>query len=333
MRSVPSRKIGTLLVACLTLGAGAVEMGAGWRIVLPAKEDSGVYGNIRTAAREMSDAFKEGAGWKIPVVEAAAAPVERAIFLGRAAAEKAGLSCEGLVDFDNVIAEKGGNVYIFGKDRPGRTNERNLDSRRCVLPTVKGVTRFMESHMSVRFLAPGKLGADVAKFDRVSLPDGTLSREKVAYNYSSGRKDTMLYDYANNIFGLGAYHTYGGATYDAACPPDRYFKDHPEYFGLINGVRTATPLACVPLCPSNPAVEELVVAELLKRYDEGADVVELGQQDGWRACQCENCAKFFEKEAGRDDWCEKLWCFHRKIAERIAKLRPGKHPAATARLS
>ena len=317
-------RILSVAVVGFALGARAVEVGVGWKIVLPEKEDSGVYSAIRTAAHEMSDAFKDGAGWNIPVVESAQAPDKEAIVLGRRAAEKAGLSCGNLVDFDNVIAERDGNVYIFGKDRPGRVNEKNLDNRRCVLPTAKGIARFMETYMDVRFLAPGKLGADVAKFDCVSVPDGTMSREKVVINYSAGRKDTMLYDYANNIVGLAAYHTYGGATYDAACPPEKYFKDHPEYFGLINGVRTVTPRACVPLCPSNPAVEELVVAELLKRYDEGADVVELGQQDGWRACQCENCAKFFEKEAGKDDWCEKLWCFHRKIAERIERLRPGK---------
>ncbi|MBQ6330866.1 MAG: DUF4838 domain-containing protein [Kiritimatiellae bacterium] len=301
----------------------AAAVNAGWKIVLPEKEDSGVYAAIRAAAMDLSGAFKEGAGWDVQIVESTAAPVRGAVFLGRNAAEKAGLSCEGLVGFDNVIAEKGGNVYIFGRDRPGR-NRRNLDSHHCVLPTVKGVTRFMETYMNVRFLAPGGLGRDVARFDRVSVPDGASSRERVVFDYSAGRKDTMMYDCANNIVGLGSYHTYGGATYDPACPPEKYFRDHPEYFGLIHGVRTVTPRACVPLCPSNPAVEDLIVQELLRRYDEGADVVELGQQDGWRACECENCAAFFEKEAGRDDWCEKLWCFHRKIAERIEKLRPGK---------
>ena len=106
-------RILSVAVVGFALGALAVEVGVGWKIVLPEKEDSGVYSAIRTAAHEMSDAFKDGAGWNIPVVESAQAPDKEAIVLGRRAAEKAGLSCGNLVDFDNVIAERDGNVYIF----------------------------------------------------------------------------------------------------------------------------------------------------------------------------------------------------------------------------
>ncbi|NCA14580.1 MAG: DUF4838 domain-containing protein, partial [Proteobacteria bacterium] len=55
--------------------------------------------------------------------------------------------------------------------------------------------------------------------------------------------------------------------------------------------------------------------------DEGFQSVDLGQPDGFRACQCEACAKLFDTGG---DWSEKLWLLHRKLAERVLAARPGK---------
>ncbi|MBR3924285.1 MAG: DUF4838 domain-containing protein, partial [Kiritimatiellae bacterium] len=245
-----------------------------------------------------------------------------AIFLGAGPAEKAGLMPPDLKGFENMIVEKGRNIYIFGRDAQRIKNEKKADWRRCVLPTVKGVSRFMEKFMNVRFLAPGAVGTDIPRIDKVEVPDGYSDRIAPPIDYAPAPYYTMMYGYAANAFGSGMYHSYGGHTYSKACPQEKYFKDHPEYFGLVNGRRTPVPLKNSTLCISNPAIEELLIKELLAKFDSGAETVQLAQQDGNQWCQCEECKKFGGPKA--DTVGEKIWILHRRVAERIAKLRPGK---------
>ncbi|MBR4165106.1 MAG: DUF4838 domain-containing protein, partial [Lachnospiraceae bacterium] len=44
-----------------------------------------------------------------------------------------------------------------------------------------------------------------------------------------------------------------------------------------------------------------------------------GQSDGFKPCECDNCKAWY----GTSDWGEKLWCFHRDLAAKLHKDRPG----------
>ena len=65
------------------------------------------------------------------------------------------------------------------------------------------------------------------------------------------------------------------------------------------------------------------------------DVIELGQADGFRPCQCKECAALYGVKvtttpadgiAFHNDraWGEKLWIMHRDMALRLMQDRPGK---------
>ena len=290
------------------------------QIVVGENDGSGVVSALRVAAGTMADAFKEATGTRPAVVSASKRQIgAQSIFIGEEFARAASLMPEDLNGMENVVAEKDGDIYLFGRDRVGAGARRPAGWWNCVLPSVRAVTRFMEKWMDVRFLMPGDTGTDVAPFESVMVEDGCFSREKPALKWGNGRLHTMMYDFANNIFGNGAYHTYGGHTYPDACPPEKYYASHPEYFALRSGKRVGVKNNPA-LCISNPAVEELVVAEILRRFDAGADVVELGQNDGTEYCQCGNCARL-----GRGlGFGEQFWIFHRRVAERLNSLRPDK---------
>ena len=135
----------------------AVAIDGSYCIVVPAEGQGGVVNALRRAGKELADAFKEGAGVKLKVVTDSAYKGDgRAIFLGATAAEKAGLMPADLKDFANVIAEKDGSIYLFGRDAQRRANMKRASWQLCLLPTVKAVTRFMERFMDVRFLAPAR---------------------------------------------------------------------------------------------------------------------------------------------------------------------------------
>lgn len=76
-------------------------------------------------------------------------------------------------------------------------------------------------------------------------------------------------------------------TFKTLVPPEKYFKDHPEYFSELNGQRTPEG----QLCLSNPDVYRLVVDELRRRMKENpaATFWSVSQNDTYVPCGCPAC--------------------------------------------
>ena len=318
-----------IVVAIATMASRivAVTIGRDWCVAYPEKGSPDINYALRIAAEEVRDDINEATGLNLKAVPASKAK-SPAIYIGAEFAEKAGFDLSSMKWWENAIAEKGGNIYLFGNDRPGRDREkfgRGVDWFHCVLPSVRAVTRFLETSAGVRFLMPGEVGKEVPKRATVSVADGSFDREMPRIIYDSGRSGnnrSLVFLVANGIWGMGAYHTYGGHTYPVACPGDKYFKTHPEYFAMKNGKRVLGPTPQQSaLCISNPDVEELIVAELKRQFDMGAGICQLSQHDGGMVCECGKCMAMY---GTGDDWGEKFWLYHRHIAERIQKECPGK---------
>lgn len=312
-----------VVVAFAISPAFAATLGPEWCVAYPEDGATDVDSALKIAAEEVSNDINEATGLKLEVLPASKSKPP-AIYIGATFAKKAGFDLSDLKWYDNAIAVKDGCIYLYGNDRLGRDPAKfgRMDWSICVLPSVKAATRFLETFVGVRFLMPGEVGKEVPKRNEVSVPDETLSKERPSIIYGSSGRSNMIYCVANGLWGMGPFHSYGGHTYPDACPGKKYFKDHPEYFGLKNGKRMlGSSPGQTALCISNPEVEELIVAELKRQYDMGAEVCQLAQHDGKNVCECENCKAMY---GTGDDWGEKLWLFHRHIAERIHRECPGK---------
>ena len=159
--------------------AGDAVVSKDWLIIVPDEEPSGVQRAIESAARELAHDIGEATGLKLNVAHAKyVKPGARGIYVGAVFAERAGLMPKEhpLQGLENVVAEKDGNIYLFGKDRPGRNVKGYTSWRFLVLPSVKAIANFMERHMDVRFLSPGRTGRDVPKRERISVAEGTFER-------------------------------------------------------------------------------------------------------------------------------------------------------------
>lgn len=315
-----------VLFAVLTVlcDASAVALTEKYSILVPDDDSTGVAAALGAAAHELAHDFREQTGARLPVVKAQWLKAVKGprIFIGAEFARSAGLyPKEGMAAMENIVAVKDGDVYLFGNDRPGleANPKRPLAWHKCLLPSVKAVCNFMEREMGVVFLAPGRTGRDVPKRSRISIADGTFRRERPTQIAGPGRYHEMMCDVANGIYGQGTIYTYGGHTYVEAVPMAKYRKDHPEYFPMLGGARVSQN-AVNALCISNKDVERLIVDELVRRMDAGAEIVELGQNDGNDICHCRECAAY----GGVKEWGEKLWIFHRGIAEKVYALRPEK---------
>jgi len=306
------------------MALAAYEVTPKTKIVIPDMDKAGVGSALKAAARELSLDIEESTGWKLPVAEASTAgDLAGAILIGETFAADAGLVPPDLKFFDNVIAEKGGQLYLFGHDRPCRKSKEKMSWIHCIMASVKAVTDFEYRFMGIKRILPGRTGAEIPKRERISVPDGFCHVSRPIMENGTGRYFDMMYSIANNIFGCGTYRTYGGHTYHHACPDGKYFKTHPEYFAMKNGKRVlGSEEGYSELCISNPEVKRLLVSHILAQFDDGADVVELGQQDSGGYCECENCQTYGGPDAKTIG--EKYWIFHRAIAEELYKLRPDK---------
>ena len=321
------------LLSCalvLTSGADAWTLDGTTRIVVPARRaDSAVWSALNESAEQFRGAVTERTGLRLEVVASDDLVTGKAVYLGARFARAAGFDVSAFRDWENAIVEKDGGVYLFGQEEhAGCPDVRSVGWAHCVLPSVRALTRFMETFLDVRFVMPGVVGMEVRP-GTVVVPDGCNSRETPYLDYGAGHNCDPLGSIATQCFGAGDYRTYGGHLYPIACPMEKYAKSHPEYFGIVKGKRYCEwPWAkngWAPLCFTNPEVEELIVQELLRQFDAGARVCQLAPGDSALYCECERCQNYGGlKDNPGTNHSEQLWLFHRHIAERIEKLRPGK---------
>jgi hypothetical protein len=95
----------------------------------------------------------------------------------------------------------------------------------------------------------------------------------------------------------GGRHVYEGFvhTFYSIIPPERYFKDHPEWFSEINGVRTAEN---AQLCLTNVEMRREFVRNLEDRLraNPKATIASVSQNDCFGNCTCPKCRAVEEEE-------------------------------------
>ena len=118
----------------------------------------------------------------------------------------------------------------------------------------------------------------------------------------------------------GGYVDYGGMFVHTAAqmvPPDRYFKDHPEYFAKkADGGRSTN-----QLCATEPGAVDVAIAyvrQMLKDKPH-TEILSVSKNDNTEVCHCERCVKL--REAEGSDMANQLFLVNR-VAEAIEKEHP-----------
>ena len=104
-----------------------------------------------------------------------------------------------------------------------------------------------------------------------------------------GGDSTLLYYPGRS----SSYH-----TFFEVLPPARHFRDHPEWYSLIEGRRRGDGTS--QLCLTNPEMAAAYVDELrrLLRANPDVDFVQVSQNDSQGACACERCKTVEAEEGG-----------------------------------
>ncbi|MGA2625382.1 MAG: DUF4838 domain-containing protein, partial [Bacteroidota bacterium] len=99
-------------------------------------------------------------------------------------------------------------------------------------------------------------------------------------------------------------------TFSTLVPPDKYFKDHPEYFAK----RASGRISDGQLCLTNPDVLRIVVQELRERIakEPNKQFWSVSQNDTFGPCECDECKKINDEEGSPSG---SLLAFVNKVAD------------------
>lgn len=274
----------------------------------------------QTSADWLAQYIKESTGAALPIVPERSAPAGNLISIGQTQLwKKAGLTLDGLQYDGGRMVVRGNTLFLFGRD------DFRFD-REAPKGTCRTVTQFLEDCVGVRWFLPGPEGTMVPQRTNVAVArtlDRTCNPE---FGFAHGRYPygvNTAAGLANNFRTGIKIRSYGGNAYYTWLPAEKYFKDHPEYFALIGGKRTA---AGNHLCSSNPDVAKILLDCIRKDFDQGYDWVELSQEDGYVRCECERCEALdnFRGDVRPETPCERLLLLHKWIVDECRKSHPGK---------
>jgi len=159
---------------------------------------------------------------------------------------------------------------------------------------IYGVITILEKYLNCRLYSPTyKLIPKNKDIDlpHISLADSSVNSYRTIYIVSDAfGGDTDLLDW-NRLSGgedHGANHSFYWLL-----PPEEYFKEHPEYFCMVNGKRYPD-----QICLSNKDVLNHVTEKLKAAMAASPDQKywRVAQNDGYMYCQCEACKKVIEEE-------------------------------------
>ena len=252
-----------------------------YRIIIPSSPTE----HEQKAAAVLQDYLLEISGVALPVIKAAKASSPYEIILGQnERLDELGVK----IDYNSL--KKDGFII-------------KTDSLRLIIAggshkgTLYGVYSFLETYLDCRMYSPSvkvipkKELVVLSEIDdqqvpvivfrdthyRVTWDQEYTDWHKLSHDENGGRPDWGIW--------VHTFHT--------LVPPDVYFKDHPEYFAMVNGERLPT-----QLCLTNSNVLEITIQNLRKKIAENPDATywSVSQNDNQNYCTCDNCKAIDDRE-------------------------------------
>ena len=247
------------------------------------------------------------------------------------AAKEAGIHCGTMIPHQYRIKTAGGSLFIAGNS-PGAT--------------LYGVYDLLQNQLGVYWLAPEythfpeKPVLTVREQDRIFRP--SVAVRDIYHNqfnnviHPDAKEQWTLFSRRNGIYKTvgnlpGSRLSYAPGkvshTFFRYLPPEKYFREHPEYFSMLpDGKREYRPYG--QLCLSNPDVRRIVFEQLVtwirndrkKRPVNYPTLYDFSQEDNTDfLCCCPECKKLIRKY-GSDTGL--LLDFVNELAGKIRKLYP-----------
>ncbi len=307
------------LVAGLCLG---VSVQAGLRLAVNGKPavvivtQPGATEPEKWAAKDLADTLGKIAGAKFEVVENASKVPSKAIVVGQGTWVEKTLSdvpWASLGDEEIIIRTSGSRLVLAGGRPRG---------------TLYAVSRFLQDECGVRWWTPW--ASEIPKrpnlrIDKINLRAQPVFEARDPFWFSAFDGPWAVHNFSNSqsariTDAMGGRIVYKGFvhTFFSLVPPEKYFKDKPEWFSMIDGKRK---FEQAQLCLSNPELRDFVVEQVRQWLKESpeARIVSVSQNDWHGACQCPQCKALDDAEGSH---AGSLLAFVNYVAEKIEKDYP-----------
>lgn len=241
-------------------------------------------------------------GAVLPIITDNSEPTEKEIIIGRTS-RKAVPDFSGTYSFagdEYVLKTNGKKLYILG-------GKKGL---------FYGIVAILENYLGCRKYSPDF--EYTPRMTSIDLPDIDLHEKplnsyRVVYGNFTADKDYKDWNRLNEIddvFGEGYY----SHTFWKLVRPNLYFSTHPEYFALIDGVRSPK-----QLCLSNPEVLAIAIKTLEEEVAKQPTrkIWSVSQNDNRYHCHCEECMRIIKEEGSPSG---PIIRFVNKIAEHFPNL-------------
>ena len=203
-----------------------------------------------------------------------------------------------------VVRRNGAIVYVAGNDAGAYSG------------TVRAAYLLLEQ-LGCGFYAPAKHWMVIPKVKNVSI--GNLDISLIpAFSHRNIGWPWERKNFDGEAWGLGGVSGHYSHIYDSLIPPKTYFKDHPEYFALVNGKRQEKN---AQICFSNPEVQRIIIEKAKQHFDKDPSQVmfSLSANDCGGFCECDECKKLGKNPS------EQSLSFANIIAKELHKTHPDKN--------
>lgn len=278
----------------------------------------------RWAAAELGRWVAEVGGVTLPVVETDAPVADgREILVGWSArvrdlaGEASGEPAK--EDESYQVRSFGPTVAIWGGRQRG---------------TMYGVMAFLEEELGVRFYTPSVTVAPKRSrhtwlgVHRTGKP-GVRVRNDFYHEafdpvWAARNRVNGAMSPRSQPGGVEAY--WSVHTFYPLVPPSEFFAEHPEYYSLIDGVRTHDR---AQLCLSQAGVLRIVIERLRKRMQENPEylIYDVSQNDWANPCQCRECQAIVAREGSESG---PVLQFVNQVADALREEFPGKYVGTLA---
>jgi len=195
--------------------------------------------------------------------------------------------------------------------------------------TLYGVYTFLEKYLGCRWY--DSLVSAIPRRRDVTLPPildvqiPVFRQRYISWGDFRYDADLAARNKVNQGAGLSDIHggefpmaSRGGHTFNYLLDPNKYFKDHPEYYALVDGKRQAT-----QPCLTNPEAQAIMIENLKKwmREEPNARYFHVSQNDNDGYCRCPNCQALDDQQESQQG---SLLTFINRAADEIKDEFPGR---------
>jgi hypothetical protein len=265
----------------------------------------------RTAAKRLEHFLARMTGVSLPIETVSDAPAGAGrILLGPAAAQTVGIDiAQSYPGGERVIVKKVGNdLVIAGNDAQIYQGTRHA------------VDMFL-AELGCECFGPDPNWHVIPKTDKVAIGDITIDSSpafeaRLLFFFTHPWKGSHP-DFDGASWGMGGIPLHMMHNYENIIPLS-LFEEHPQYFALVDGQRTAS--RGTQICFSNPEVVARAVKLARAHFDNDPSQVmfSLSANDSTGFCECPECKKLGENPGGQ------TLSFANAVASELRKTHPDK---------